>query len=389
MSKGKFDFDTVVPRVGTGSVKWDIHPDVIPMWVADMDFKTAPCIIEALHRRVDHGIFGYTHPLDGYYNAIIDWFAVRRDWNIQKDWIIPISGLVPGLSVCIKALTSPGDGVVMVTPTYNCFFSSIRNTGARLLGSPLLREGNTFRVNWDELEGLCADPGARVLLLCNPQNPVGRVWTEDELKHFGKLALKYGLYVISDEIHCELEMPGHKYIPFASLPEELSSRCVSLVSPTKSFNIAGLQIANLVCRDPGMRACIDKVINTWEHCDVNQLGVVALQAAYSREGAAWIAELNAYIWDNYLFLKETMARELPDYPVMDLEGTYLVWIDCSASKASTQQIQDELIQTEKVWINGGEMYGDGRYIRVNIACPRQTLTEGLSRMINGIKRLNK
>ena len=384
----KFDFDAVIPRTGTNSVKWDIRPDVLPMWVADMDFRVAPCITEALHRKVDHGIFGYTHPLDAYYNAVSEWFGSRRGWHIDRDSIIPVSGLVPGLSICIKALTEPGDKVVMNTPAYNCFFSSIRNTGAVLAASPLLRRGDSFELNFDEIEALCSDPSAKVLLLCNPHNPSGRIWTREELERLAGIALSHGMYVISDEIHCELEMPGHRYIPFASLSGEVAQRCVSLISPTKSFNIAGIQVANLVAANPEIRSRLDRVINDWEHCDINQFGVVALQAAYSPEGAGWLEELNAYLWDNYLVLKEMFKRDLPDYPVMRLEGTYLVWVDCGASKVSTQRIQDSLIEHEKVWINGGEMYGDPRYIRINIACPRSLLTEGVSRVIAGIRRLN-
>jgi len=384
----KYDFDAVVPRIGTNSVKWDMNPDVLPMWVADMDFRTAPCIIDALHKRVDHGIFGYTHPLDAYYDAVKWWFGHRRGWEISKESIIPISGLVPGSSVAIKALTAPCDAVVMVTPTYNCFFSSIRNTGAELLASPLKRKGNSFVVDWEDLERQCSDPRAKVLLLCNPQNPAGRVWTREELRHYGDLALKYGLFVISDEIHCDLEMPGHKYTPFAALGKEYADICVSLISPTKSFNIAGIQIANLVASNPDIRARLDRVINDWEHCDINQIGVVALEAAWTPEGEDWLNALNAYIWDNYQTLKSMFAEQLPDYPVMDLEGTYLAWVDCSASAVSTTILQDELIKVEKVWVNGGEMYGDARYMRVNLACPRSLLTEGVQRMINGIKRLN-
>ena len=253
----KYDFDSIVDRRGTNCVKWDtpnnvgVPPgEVIPMWVADMDFRTAPCIIEALRARVEHGVFGYTAVPDSYYDAVIQWFSRRRDWSIQRDWIMYTTAVVPALSVCIKAFTEPGDKVVFITPAYNCFFSSVRNAGCICSESPVIysRSGGiiSVSVDWADIERRGADPAARVLLLCNPHNPVGRVWTASELSRFGEIARRYGLVVLSDEIHCELEMPGYTFTPFAAVSPENQACSVTMNSPSKSFNTASLQIANII-----------------------------------------------------------------------------------------------------------------------------------------------
>lgn len=390
----KYDFDSIVDRRGTNSVKWDICPDpeVIPMWVADMDFKAAPFILDALHRKVDQGVFGYTHPLQPYYDSVIDWFSRRRGWKIEKEWITPISGIVPALSIAVEALSKRGEGVVIQSPAYNCFFSSIRNNGRVLLENKLLyneAEGS-FSIDFEDFERKCADPNTTLYILCNPHNPSGRIWTADELRRLGEICLRHGVTIVADEIHCELEMPGFKYTPFASLSAEFQDSCVTFVSPSKSFNLAGLEIANIVCKSPEMREKIDRVINTWEHCDVNQIGVVALEAAYTQEGEEWLRQLNEYLAENYRILKETVGNAVPQVRICRLEGTYLVWMDCRAltSKGiSTQDIQKSLTETEKVWINSGKMYGDEDFMRINIACPRALLAEGASRLAEGLKRI--
>lgn len=386
-----YDFDTLVDRRGSSCVKWDLcAPDVIPMWVADMDFPTAPCIVEALRRRVEHGVFGYTIVPDGYYDAVISWFSRRRDWEIQRDWILYTTAVVPALSVCIKAFTEPGDKVVFLTPAYNCFFSSVRNAGCIASESPVIytREGNTLRVSidWEDLSSRCADPSARVLLLCNPHNPVGRVWTPEELQRLGDLARRHGLVVLSDEIHCELEMPGHRFTPFAAVSQANQDCSVTLNSPSKSFNTASLQIANIICNQPEWREKIDRVINIYEVCDVGPFGIAGLQAAYN-EGGEWLSQLNAYLWENYCLLRSLFGRELPQCPVTDLQATYLAWVDVSSIGLSSREIVDSLIAVEKVRPGAGALYGDDRFLRINLACPRSLCEEGLRRIIRGLHRL--
>ena len=385
-----YDFDEIVNRRGSGSVKWDARPpfgipgeEVIPLWVADMDFKAAPFILDALKKRVDHGVFGYVNVPDSYYDAVISWFAGRHGWKMEKEWILYTTGVVPALSAVIKAFCKPSDKVIVQTPVYNCFFSSIRNNGCERLDVPLLYHDSTYSFDFDALERACADPKARVLLLCNPHNPAGRVWKAEELERVGEIARRHGVVVVSDEIHCEIIMPGHRFVPFASVSAGNQSCCVTLCSPSKSFNIAGLQIANIVTDNADWLKRIDRAVNDNEICDVNPFGVVALQAAYSEQGARWLEELNEYIFANYSLLKE----KIPDFPVCKLEGTYLAWIDVSSIGLPSEKMEEELLLKEKVWVNAGTMYGTEGFIRVNLACPRSVLSEGLERLRRGLASL--
>ena len=391
----KYDFDSIVDRRGTNCVKWDtpnnvgVPPgEVIPMWVADMDFRTAPCIIEALRARVEHGVFGYTAVPDSYYDAVIQWFSRRRGWSIQRDWIMYTTAVVPALSVCIKAFTEPGDKVVFITPAYNCFFSSVRNAGCICSESPVIysRSGGiiSVSVDWADIERRCADPAARVLLLCNPHNPVGRVWTASELSRFGEIARRYGLVVLSDEIHCELEMPGYTFTPFAAVSPENQACSVTMNSPSKSFNTASLQIANIICSVPEWRDRIDHVINVYEVCDVGPFGVVGLQAAYN-QGEEWLSQLNQYIWENYCYLRDALAGT--SFGVTELQATYLAWVDVSSLGMSSQAIVDKLVLEQHVRPGPGSLYGDDRFLRINLACPKSMCHEGIDRIVAGLKNL--
>jgi len=384
----KYDFDEIIPRRGTNSYKWDSagDADVLPMWVADMDFRTAPPVVEALRKRVEHGIFGYVRVPDAYYAAVTNWFARRHDWQIEKEWIIYTTGVVPALSAVIKALTVPGDKVMVQTPVYNCFFSSIRNNGCGMITNPLIYRNGTYQINFADLEQKAADPNVKVLLLCNPHNPAGRVWTKQELTRIGDICIRNNVWVVADEIHCELVFPGHTYIPFASISQEFLMHSVTCTSPSKAFNLAGLQIANIISADTDIRTKIDKAININEVCDVNPFGVEALMAAYN-DGEEWLEELKQYLFANYNYLRAYFEEYLPEFPVSILEGTYLVWVDCSVLNQSSDEIIKTLLEKVKIWVNEGSLYGEAGegFIRINIACPRQQLIEGLNRLRRALK----
>lgn len=384
-----YNFDEIVNRRGTNCVKWDVENEdgIIPMWVADMDFPAAPAIRKAVEARAKHGVYGYTIVPDSYYRAITSWFKRRHGWTIDKEWIIYTTGVIPAISAAIKALTMPGEQVLIQTPVYNCFFSSIKNQGCQILENPLKRNGNSYVVDWDDFERKCADEKTTVFLLCNPHNPSGRVWTEAELARMNEICLRHRVAVVSDEIHCELVMPGNKFTPFAAVNEDCKTNGVTLNSPTKNFNIAGLQIANIVCANPVWRRRIDRAINIFEVCDVNPFGPVALEAAYN-DSENWMDELNEYLFANYQLLCDTFAKELPQYEVMRLEGTYLVWVDVRPSGLSSDEVAEKLLKEGKVQVNSGTMYGQTTgegYVRINIACPRATLIEGLKRMVDVLK----
>lgn len=386
----EYDFSRPTERRGTDSYKWDSAPetDIIPLWVADMDFETFPAITEALQRRVAHGIFGYTRVPEAYYEAVCNWFGKHHGWHINREDIIYTSGVVPAVSAVIKALTLPGDQVIVQGPVYNCFFSSIRNNGCEMVSNSLIynKEELRYEIDFDDLERKLAHERARLMLICNPHNPGGRVWTRDELTHVAELCHKYGVRVVSDEIHCELTLYDNEYVPFGSLPDELSHGSITCCSPSKAFNTAGLQIANIVCRDAEVRNRIDRAININEVCDVNPFGVIALQAAYSDEGYEWLTQLRAYISSNYDLLRERFAHELPKCKVMRMEGTYLAWIDCSELHISSDEIEEMLMHENKVWVNAGSMYGTegAAFIRINMACTSELLNEGITRIVNGL-----
>jgi len=383
-----YDFDKPVARRHSGCYKWDIDPreGIIPMWVADMDFRVATPIIDALHKRVEHGVFGYTKVEDSYYDAMTNWFRRRHGWTIDRQWVIYTTGVVPAISAALKAMTLPGEKVLVLTPVYNCFFSSIQNNGCVADECELVRSGDTYTIDFDAFEQHCTDPKTTVFLLCNPHNPACRVWTE-ELGRLNDICLRHDVKVIADEIHCELVMPGYKFTPFASVSDACQDNCVVMNSPSKSFNIAGLQTANIVCKDPVLRRKIDRAVNINEICDLNPFGPVALEAAYN-ECEDWLDQLNEYIQGNYTALKDFFQRELPDIKVTKLEGTYLAWVDIRSTGLSSDEATGKLLRKGKVRVSSGTIYGrtagEG-FLRINMACPRSLMMQGLERIGRALK----
>ena len=394
-----YNFDEVVERRGTNCVKWDESPNdkVIPLWVADMDFRVAPAILDAVKKRAEHGVFGYNIVPESYYEAVISWFRRRHQWEIHRPWILYTTAVVPAMSCVIKALTMPGEKVLILSPAYNCFFSSIKNNGCEVLESPLRlispsESGGaggglntrhpdhhpSFEIDFIDFEAKCSDEKTTLFLLCNPHNPSGRVWTKEELQRMYDICKKHGVKVVSDEIHCELIMPGYEFVPLGTITDD----CVVMNSPSKIFNTAGLQIANIICKHPSWRRRIDRAININEVCDVNPFGIVALMAAYN-DSEDWIDELNQYLWGNYNVLCDFIEKNQPQWKVCRLEGTYLPWVDVSAMGIPVEELCDRLLREAKVWINPGTMYGpeSGKgYVRFNIATQRSRLVEALERI---------
>ena len=374
----KYDFDEIIERRGTGCVKWDESEEgVIPLWVADMDFAVAPAIQEAVRQRAEHPIYAYTLVGDDYYDAIISWFQRRHGWTIAREHILYTTGVVPAISCTLQALAMAGEKVVILSPDYNCFFSSIRNSGCEVSECVLQfsRSNNRFEIDWDDFEERCADEKATIFLLCNPHNPTGRVWHRDELQLMSDICRRHHVTIVSDEIHCELIMPGNAFVPMATVDDD----AIILNSSSKSFNTAGLQIANIICTDSEKRRRIERAININEVCDVNPFAPLALIAAYN-DSEAWVDELNQYLWGNYTALCDFVTQHIPSWTVMPLEGTYLVWVkikDCNDIATYSKDI----LEKAKVWVNPGTMYGPQSgegYLRINIACPRSLLLEALS-----------
>ncbi len=388
--KELFDFDNTPTRRGTNCVKWDeAQEGMLPLWVADMDFAVAPSIQNAIIQRAMHPCFGYTMVPDAYYEAIQNWFALRHNWHIDRQEILYTIGVVPAIAAILKAVCQVGDNVAILTPIYNCFFSNIRNAGCQAVSVPLKVKSEELKVliDWEALETALSHEKTTVLLLCNPHNPVGRIWTAEELQHIAQLCQKHHVMVISDEIHNELTRPGTGYTPWGTIGEEYQAMAAICTSPSKSFNIAGLQNANIIVRDAELRRKIDRAINLNETCDVNPFGVEAVIAAYN-EGGEWLDALREYIWANFDYASEYLTRELPQLKITDLQATYLMWVDCRALKADN--LASRLKEEANVWFADGEIYGEaGRgYLRINLATSRGILTEALHRFVQWVKTNN-
>ena len=386
-----YDFDVCPDRRGTESVKWDEFPGTLPMWVADMDFRVAPEIQEALQKRLDHGVFGYELIPDNYFQVMGRWFAQRHGWEgIGRENIVPTTGVIAAYSAAIKAMTVPGDKVLVMTPCYNAFFPAIRNNKCGQLESPLKFDGKHFIVDWDDFEAKVKQ--ARVFLLCNPHNPVGRVWTREELLLMAEICRRNNVFVVSDEIHCELTYPGHDYTPWATLPEQYVKNSVSCISPTKAFNIAGIQIANIFAADPEILKKMDRAINDNECCDVNVFGVAALQAAYDK-GGPWLDALRNYLYHNARTVCCFLEDEMPGVVCPPLEGTYLMWLDCRCAlkpgeplEGFSERLANHLKEKHGLVLSTGTIYGAAGegFERLNIACPRTRLLDGLDRLKEGL-----
>jgi len=402
-----FNFNEEIQRLGTNCVKWNgCEEGVLPMWVADMDFETAPCVKEAVLRRAQHGVYGYNVIPESFYEAIVWWNSHRHGWTPKREWILYTSGVVPAFSAIIQGLVRADESVLFFTPAYNCFFSSVRNNGSKAVEFPLSWSPaeERYTIDFEALEQTMANERPRLFLFCNPHNPTGRVWTREELQRVAALCRRYDVIILSDEIHCEFVDPqlGRKYLPFAPIADEAGCQWVVANAPNKAFNTAGLMTAYIVTPFDALRERIDRAININEICDINCFSFVALQAAYTPEGEAWLNALVDYIYGNYRYFRSALKDAFPEIPIAQLEGTYLAWIDArplleriAANKAggdaayptTTDQLADYLREHHGVWINGGEMYGQQGFMRINLATQRSRLAEATKCIIDGFRAL--
>ena len=393
-----YDFDSVISRENTASLKWNVNKTELPMWVADMDFKTAPEVIEAIRKRAEHGIFGYSEVTDEWYDAYISWWDKRHSFGIKKEWLIFCSGVVPAISSVVRKLTSAGENIVVQTPVYNVFFNSIRNNGCNVLQNALIYENGDYRMDINDLEDKLSDPQTSLMILCNPQNPSGKVWDKDTLKKVGDLCVKYHVTVISDEIHCDITSRNKMYTPFASVSDNCASCSITCLSPSKAFNLAGLQSAAVCIPDPFIRHKVWRALNTDEVAEPNAFAVTASVSAFN-EGAAWLDALNIYIENNRNIMQSFIEKNIPWIDVVKGDATYLVWLDINRLseivdegiyKGHLSRFVADFIRTGTgLFICDGEEYGKGRegFLRVNIACPESMLNDGLNRLKEGIEKL--
>jgi cystathionine beta-lyase len=356
---------------------------VLPLWVADMDFRTAAPVVDALTKRAQHGIFGYSLFPNTYYAAIDSWFSRRYGFSVQKEWILYANSVVPSLNAILRALTEPHDKVILQSPVYNCFFTTIGLNGCESVSNDLIYENGRYSIDFDGLERIAADPRAKVMLLCNPHNPAGRVWTKEELTRVGEICLRNQVTVVSDEIHCDIVFPEHRHIPFASLSKDFLLHSVTCTSPSKTFNLAGVHVANTFVADAELRMKVDKAFRQNGIAEANAFAIDGLIAAYN-EGEDWLEQLLTYLYDNYLALTDFFGKNFPQLHVLPLEATYLVWVDCSALQRSAAELSQLLLEKAKVRLNQGLMYGKNgdNFLRINIACPRAVLMEALNRLRN-------
>ena len=380
-----YDFDTTVNRRGTASLKWDVEEHELPMWVADMDFQTAPEIREALEKRVAHGVFGYTVIPDTWNQAYVNWWKKRHHFLVQPEWLVFCTGVVPAISSAVRKLTTPGENVLIQTPVYNIFFNSIVNNGRNVLESPLVYDGQAYQIDFVQLEKDLANPQTTLMILCNPHNPVGKIWDRETLEKIGNLCEKYHVTVLSDEIHCDLTAMGKEYVPFAAVSETCKKISVSLWAPTKTFNIAGLQTAAIMAADPTLRHKMWRALNTDEVAEPNAFAIDAAIAAFSK-GEAWLDALREYIDENKQMVKQYLEKELPQISVVSLDVTYLLWLDCHEITEDSVKLATFIREKTGLYLSEGAEYGgDGRYfLRLNVACPKERLKEGLKRLKEGI-----
>lgn len=382
----KYDFDTPINRRNTNSLKWDVGENELPMWVADMDFSTAPEIKNAILGQAEHGIFGYSIVPDTWYQAYMNWWKLRHDFTMEKDWLIFSTGVIPAISGMVRKLTTVAENVVILTPVYNIFFNSILNNGRNVLECELQYQNGEYLIDFSDLEKKLANPQTSLMILCNPHNPTGNIWDKEVLYRIGELCCKYHVIVIADEIHCDLTAPGSSYIPFASVSQHCRDNSITCIAPTKSFNLAGLQTAAVVVPNEVLRHKVWRGLNTDEVAEPNVFAVEAAISAFTK-GGNWLDALRSYIQENRICVEHFVSKQLPDIHVVSAKATYLLWLDCSKIAKDTTKTAKWIREQTGLYLSaGGQFGGNGNaFLRMNIACPRCVLEDGLNRLKRGIE----
>lgn len=377
-------FDKETNRRGTGCMKWDITERELPMWVADMDFETAPEITEAIQKRAAQGIFGYTLIGDEWYEAYQNWWKKRHGLEIEREWLIFCTGVVPAISSIVRKMTTVAEKVVVLTPVYNIFFNSILNNGRNVLESPLRYRDGVYEIDFADLEKKLSDPQTSLLILCNPHNPVGKIWKKEMLEQIGELCVKHHVLVLSDEIHCDLTMPGKDYVPFASVSENCRKNSITCIAPTKAFNLAGIQTAAVMIPDETIRHKVNRGLNTDEVAEPNVFAAIAPVAAFEK-GGAWLDALRQYLWENRLYAEAFIEKEIPEIRVVKAEATYLMWLDCTAITEDGSDLCEFIRKDSGLYLCDGNEYRNGNgFLRVNLATQRFRVEDGMHRLKKSI-----
>ncbi len=389
----RYDFDEEIDRRSSDSIKWATglifgSDEALPMWVADMDFRVPEPVIEALVRRAQHGILGYATRPASYYQAIIDWWGRRHNWRVEKPWIVATTRVVPGLGLSILAFTNPGDKIIIQPPVYPPFLEIVTNNGRQLAYNQLKSDGQRYTMDFDDLEEKARDSRARMLILSSPHNPVGRVWSREELLRLGEVCLKHNLLIVSDEIHCDLVFPGYRHLPIASLSPDLARITITLAAPTKTFNIAGLDAAYAIIPDPLLNDRFCNQVNALHMSGGNVFGLLGLEVAYN-QGEEWLDQLQGYLACNLDTLEQFFQQRIPQIKVYRPEGTYLVWLDCTGLGLPPAELKQFMVKQAKLGLNDGVPFGPGGegFQRMNVACPRATLIRALEQLEAAVNTL--
>lgn len=387
------DFDTVPNRRGTNCFKYDfaremgMPEDVLPLWVADMDFPTAPAVLERLHALAEHGIFGYTGVKDAYFSAVHNWYAQRFGWETQRSWLVTTPGVVFAIAIAIRAFTQKGDAILIQQPVYYPFANKVTENDRQLVVNPLILKNGRYEMDFADMERKIADNHVKMLLLCSPHNPVGRVWTKEELLRVGEICQKHGVLVVSDEIHADFTYAGHTHRVFASVKSEFADFTITCTAPSKTFNLAGLQNSNIFIPNRQLRHAYKKELSACGCGGTNCMGMAACQAAYEA-GADWLEQLKQYLAGNLAYIRQFLREKLPDIALVEPEGTYLVWLDLRKLGLTEQQQRQLIVQDAKLWLDTGTLFGQGGegFERINIACPRATIEQAMQRLERAVHK---